>query len=182
METYTLTLCGLTRELPIVQVSPKMRMANFSLLGDVELVDKLADTLAEKLRSYQFDYLVCPEVKVVPLTHGVAKRLGHKQFVVCRKSIKPYMVDPTILKPLDYFPKHIQPLVINGSDRELIAGKRVIIIDAVISTGVTIRMMRKLMEKIHANVVLSVAVLKQGKQFDDIPNLFYLAELPVFLK
>lgn len=182
MNTYTLEICGLKRELPIVHISDKTRLANFSFLGDVELVDCLSDIIAEKLSRVQFDYLVGTEVKTVPFIHGVAKRIGHKRFVVCRKSIKPYMVDPTVLKPLDYFPKHVKPLVINGVDRDLIKGKRVVIIDDVVSTGVTLRMMRKLMEKIGVTVVLQVAVIKQGTQFDDLADLVYLAELPIFLE
>lgn len=182
MDTYSLSICGLTRELPIVQISRKARMANFSILGDVELVDRLADTLVETFRSYQFDYLVGPEVKVVPLIHGIAKRLGHARFIVCRKSVKPYMVSPTILKPLNHFPKHVKPLVINGPDQELICGKRVIIMDDVVSTGVTMRMMRMLMENVGATVVTQVAILRQGKQFDDMPNLLYLSEIPLFVE
>jgi adenine phosphoribosyltransferase len=179
VDTYSLTLAGLTRQLPIVRVSPKMRMANFSLLGDVELVERLITVFVEKLQSYQFDYLVCPEVKVVPLVHGIAKRLHHKRFIVCRKSIKPYMVQPTILKPLDHFPKHVKPLVLDGPDRERIFGKRVVIVDAVTSTGVTMRMMNKLMMQVNAHIVCSIVVLKQGIQFDDMPNLLSLAEVPV---
>lgn len=180
METYKLEICGLVRECPIVHINPKTRLANFTFLGDVELVDRLADTFAEKLSKIEFDYLVGTEVKAVPLIHGVAKRLGHKRFVECRKSIKPYMVNPTVLKPLDYFPKHVKPLVINGPDRELLKGKRVITMDAVVSTGVTMRMMRKLMEMVGATVVLQATVIKQGKQFDDMKDLLYLAEIPIF--
>jgi adenine phosphoribosyltransferase len=177
---YTLKLCGLTRKLPLTHISKRTRLASFSILGDVELVDKLADILAKKLRSYEFDYLVGPEVKVVPLVHAVAKHLGHKRFIICRKSTKPYMISPIILKPLPYFPKHVKPLVINGQDAERIQGKKVIIIDDVVSTGVTMRMMRKLMEKVKSKVVLEVAVLKQGEQFEPMKDLLYLGELPIF--
>ncbi len=116
MNTYTLHICGLTRELPLVHISKKTKLANFSILGDVELVDALADKMTEMIRPLSFDYLVCPEVKIVPLIHGVAKRLGHKRYVVCRKSVKPYMASPIILKPLPHFPKHVQQIVINGAD------------------------------------------------------------------
>lgn len=180
MDSYELTLCGLTRRLPLIHVGRKTRLANFSFLGDVELVDRLADTMAEKLKEYTFDTLVGPEVKAVPLIHGIAKRLGHKRYVVCRKSIKPYMVEPIVLKPLPHFPKHVQPLVINKTDAEFIHGKRVVIIDDVVSTGVTMRMMKRLMERTGAEVVLSAAVLKQGEQFDKVDNVFYLAEIPIF--
>ncbi len=182
MNTYTLHICGLTRELPLVHISKKTKLANFSILGDVELVDALADKMTEMIRPLSFDYLVCPEVKIVPLIHGVAKRLGHKRFIACRKSVKPYMVSPVILKPLPHFPKHVQQIVINGSDAELLKGKKVIILDDVVSTGVTMRMMKKLMSMVGAQVVKRIAVIKQGdKPFDDMSDLFYLQELPIFV-
>ena len=180
MQYFTLKILGLTRRYPITHISKNTRLVNVSILGDIELVNKLADYWAQKLTKISFDYLVCPEVKVVPLVHGVALRSGHKRFVVCRKSVKPYMVNPVILKPLPHFPKHIKQLVINGADANLLTGKKVIIMDDVISTGVTIRMMKKLMEKVEARVVKLIAVFKQGQQFDEIENLFYLTELPIF--
>jgi len=114
MKYYSLKLCGLTRKLPINYISRKTSLASFCLLGDVELVNTLANQLTKKLKKYDFDYIVAFESKVVPLAHGIALRLGHKKFVVCRKSIKPYMISPVILKPLPHFPKHVQPLVIDG--------------------------------------------------------------------
>lgn len=181
MEYFTLTLCGLTRQLPLAYISKSTRLANFSFLGDVELVDALADELAKQIKSFQFDILVCSQVKVVPLVHGVAKRLGHKRFVVCRKSVRPYMVNPVILKPLPHFPKHVKQLVVNGPDAEYLKGKRVILMDDVVSTGVTMRMMRKLMDKVGARVVQSAVVLKQGdKPFEPIDTVIYLADIPIF--
>ncbi len=180
MNYYTLRLAGLERQLPLIKVGRTSSIASFSILGDVELVDKLADTFADKLKAIDFDLLVGPEVKVVPLIHGVAKRLHHPRFVICRKSVKPYMVAPVILKPLAHFPQHIKPLVINGEDAQLLDGKRVIIVDDVVSTGVTVRMMIKMMEKVNATVVGVFAIAKQGVQFDQIENFTYLAELPIF--
>lgn len=179
MNYFDLEICGLKRKLPISHVSKKTQLANFSILGDVELVDTLADTLVEKMRGYNFDYLIATETKIVPLVHGIAKRLGHKKFVLCRKSVKPYMISPVILKPMTHFPKHVKQVVIDGLDAETIRGKKVVIIDAVISTGVTMRMMNKLMEKVGASVSLMIAVLRQGDQFDNFENLFYLKEIPV---
>lgn len=182
METYTLHICGLTRELPLVHISKKTKLANFSILGDVELTDALADKLTDMVKPLTFDFLVCPEVKIVPLLHGITKRLGRKRFIVCRKSVKPYMTDPIILKPLSHFPKHVQQIVINGTDAERVKGKKVIVIDDVVSTGVTMRMMKKLMETVGATVVECVAVIKQGdKSFDDLSNLIYLQKLPIFI-
>ncbi len=178
---YELEICGLKRKLPIKAIGKRTKLANFNILGDVELVKKLADALVERLKKYQFDYLVGPEVKVVPLLYELAKKLDHQQYVVCRKTIKPYMVSPVVLKPLSYFPKHIKSLVIDGRDRQLLSDKKVAIVDDVVSTGVTMRMMKKLMERIGAKVVVCAAVIRQGeKQFDEIKNFIYLATLPIF--
>lgn len=182
MNYYTLKICGLERKLPIVAVGRNTSFANFSLLGDVELVDKLAEALAMKFKTLDFDYLVGPEVKVVPLIHGIAKRLGHSHYIVCRKSVKPYMTKPFILKPLPYFPKHVRQLVIDGADAALLKNKKVVVLDDVVSTGVTMRMMGKLVEKIGAKVVLFAAVLKQGEQFDGTPEVFCLGQIPVLDK
>lgn len=179
METYTIELYGLKRTLPLVHIGKETKLANFTLLGDIELVDALADEFTEKFRAYTFDYLVAAEVKVVPLVHGIAKRLGHKRFVVCRKRVKPYMVRPIILRPPANYPKHVLPLVINGIDAEFLRGKRVIVIDDVVSTGMTMRLMHALMDKVNATVVASAAVLRQGEQFSDIPNFISVGELPV---
>lgn len=181
MQYYTLTLCGLTRQLPLAYVGKSTRLANFSFLGDIELVDALADELAKQIKSFQFDILVCSQVKVAPLVHGVAKRIGHKRFVVCRKTIRPYMVAPVVLKPLSHFPKHIKQLVINGPDVQFLKDKRVFLIDDVISTGVTMRMMRKLMEKVGAKVAGAAVVLKQGgNPHESVHDVIYFADIPIF--
>ncbi len=179
MDTYTIELYGLKRTLPLVHIGRATKLANFTLLGDIELVDALADAFTTKFKAYAFDYLVAVEVKVVPLVHGIAKRLGHKRFVVCRKRVKPYMVHPTIVRPSSNFPKHVLPLVINGNDAEFLRGKHVIVMDDVVSTGMTMRLMHALMEKIGATVVASAAVLRQGEQFSQIPNFLSVGELPV---
>lgn len=179
METYTIELYGLKRSLPLVHIGRHTRLANFTLLGDIELVDALADAFTDTLKTYSFDYLVAVEVKVVPLVHGIAKRLGHKRFVVCRKRVKPYMVDPIILRPPANFPKHVLPLVINGNDAVFLKGKRVVVMDDVVSTGMTMRLMHMLMERVGATVVACAAVLRQGEQFTQLPNFLSVGELPI---
>ena len=181
MEYYSLEICNLKRQLPIKAVGRTSSLASFSILGDVELVEKVADQLVEKLSDFEFDCLAGPESKVVPLLHVISKKLGHPRYVVCRKSIKSYMVSPVVLKPLPYFPKHVKSLVLDGVDAELIRNKRVVIIDDVVSTGVTMRMMKKIVEQAEGKVVACAAVIRQGEnQFDTIDNFIYLATLPIF--
>lgn len=180
MDYYEIDICGITRRLPLIQVSKKTRLARLSILGDVELVNVCADRLAERLNGMIFDHLIAPAVAVLPLVHGVALRMGHKRYVVCRKSVRPYMVKPVILQPQKHFPKHVDKLVVNGEDANAIRGTRVVILDDVVSTGVTMRMMAKMVEKIGAEVAGKAAVLRQGDQFDNLEDLIYLEELPVF--
>ncbi|KKS41166.1 MAG: Phosphoribosyl transferase domain protein [Candidatus Gottesmanbacteria bacterium GW2011_GWB1_43_11] len=180
MEYYTLKLLGLTRKLPLMYVGKRTRLANLTVLGDVELVKKLADVLTAKLRAYDLDCVVGPQIKIVPLVHGIALRLGHKRFVVCRKTIKPYMVNPLILKPDSHVPKHIKQLVINGTDVQFLKNKRVALIDDVVSTGVTMRLLHKLMDKVGARVIVNVTIIRQGEQLTPIKDLIYLGELPIF--
>ena len=182
MAYFDLEICGLKRNLPLIQVGRNTKIASFSILGDVELVDAVADEMALTIKQLdlRFDYIVGPEVKAVPLIHGVAKRLGYKRFIICRKSIKPYMVSPIKVSPLSHFPKHAKPLVINGEDAQLLKDKKVLIVDDVISSGVTMRMMKYLIEKLGAKVVGIMVAIKQGEQYDNFDNLYYLKELPIF--
>ncbi|MCX6792263.1 MAG: phosphoribosyltransferase family protein [Candidatus Gottesmanbacteria bacterium] len=180
MKTYTFTICGLTRKIPLVHNSKRTLLANVTFLGDIELVNCLADKLAAICKDMKADFFVCPHVKVTPLVHGVALRLGHKRFVVLRKGVKPYMDSPVILRPLPDMPKHVQPLVINGPDARLLKEKNVIVIDDVISTGTTMRMVSHLMEMVGARVICSFAVIRQGNTALTIPNLRSLYDIPIF--
>ncbi len=182
MDFYEITICGLKRKLPYIQIGKNTKIASFNILGDVELVSALAQKISKDLKALDFDYLVGPEVKVVPLIQEVAKLLGHKKYIICRKSIKPYMRAPIKITPLSHFPKHVKPLVIDGVDAKLIENKKVIIIDDVVSTGVTLRMLNKLMEQVNTEVVGYYVVIKQGKQFDTFKGLQHLAEIPIFKK
>ena len=179
METYTIELYGLKKTLPLVHIGKHTKLANFTLLGDIELVDALAEAFVEKFRAYSFDYLVAVDVKVVPLAHGIAKRLGHSRLVVLRRRVKPYMVEAIVVRPPPDFPKHVQQLVVNGADASLLKGKRAIVMDDVVSTGKTIELSHMLMDRVGAAVVATAAVLRQGEQFMQLPNFIYVGELPI---
>lgn len=177
MEIYNLDICGIKRQLPIVYLGPKLRVASLSLLGDVELVEKAAAEMISKLAKIEFDYLVGPEVKVVPLLHEMSRVLKRKHYIVCRKSIKGYMVNPLVLHPTSPF-KKLRSLLIDGVDQKLIAGKKVVVVDDVVTTGTTIAAVEELMQKAGAQVVAACAILKQGDT--EINGLIYLGKLPVF--
>lgn len=174
MEYYKLNLCGLTRDLPIVHLSPKIKVASFNLLGDRLLVEVAAKNLVKKIKDYEFEFLVGPEVKVVPLLQEMAKLLDQPHYIICRKNIMGYMVKPISARTKP-------SLVINGYDASLIKGKTVFIVDDVIATGRTIKVIKELLDHIDATIAGVAAVLKQdGRLEDDLRDLIYLEELPIF--
>jgi adenine phosphoribosyltransferase len=174
VDYYTLEIDGLKRQLPIITLGPKIKVASFNLLGDEKLVEILAKKLVAKIKKVEFDYLVGPEVKVVPLLHELSKILHKDRYVICRKEIHGYMVSP--IKS-----QQKQGLVINGSDADLVKNKKVIIVDDVVSTGSTIHSIEELMKLANAKVVAKIAVFRQGNQLHPLQkDLIYLDELPVF--
>ncbi len=176
MEYFDLDFFDLKRKLPIVNLTPKIKIASISLLGDAELTEKAAEKLAEKLKKHQFDYLVGPEVKVVPLLHALSQKLNQKKYVVCRKSIKGYMTNPQVLR-IPKGPK-FNMLVLDGPDAQLLRGKKVAIIDDVVSSGNTIINLGKLLNQIGAKIEVIATIFKQGEQYQE--KLIFLTRLPVF--
>lgn len=175
MQFYELDLCGLKRQLPIVHLAPKIKIASFNLLGDRELVEIAAKNLVDRIKDYQFDFLIGPEVKVVPLLQEMAKLLNQSRYIICRKNIMGYMINPIISRSRP-------SLVINGNDADLIKNKKVFIIDDVVSTGRTIKVMKELINQVGAEIVGVAAVLKQGKNVENqnLDSLIFLQELPIF--
>lgn len=176
MDYYTLKLCGLVRKLPIVSLGPRLKIASFNLLGDGELVEKVAEALEKEIKKFDFDFLVGPEVKVVPLLQVLSKRLGKPRYVILRKNIMGYMLRPISNKTKP-------TLVLNGPDAEILKGKKVVIVDDVVSTGRTIKVVRELMKMVGAEVVGAVAVLKQGEKQEKLEIPFsFLETIPLFQK
>ncbi len=174
MKYYSIKIGNIKRELPIVALSPKMKVASFNLLGDLELVNVSARRLCNKIKNLDFDLLVGPEVKVVPLIHEMSNILKLKRYVVCRKNIMGYMVNPI---KSDSEPS----LVLDGRDAKHLKNKKVIIVDDVISTGKTLKVVENLMNKVGAKVVCICSIFKQGnKETEDLKSLIFLQNLPVF--
>ncbi|MEK7611577.1 MAG: phosphoribosyltransferase family protein [Patescibacteria group bacterium] len=174
MDYYALNLCGLTRQLPLVAIAPNLKIASFNLLGDGELVEAIAGELTVRLKAISFDYLVGPEVKVVPLLQVLATRLGKPRYVVLRKNIMGYMTGPLTGKTKP-------TMVLNGPDAQLLKGKKVVIIDDVVSTGATIEVVSELIKSAGAEVAAVYAIIKQGTEPEKISVPFYfLSKLPFF--
>lgn len=179
MEFYELDFYGLKRQLPLSYISKNKKIANFNILGDVEFTEKAGEELEKVLRAKNLipECFVGPEIKIVPFVHHMAKRFGQKRYVILRKSIRGYMINPTVEHPWHKAPKHAKNLVLNGRDQEFLKGKNVILIDDVVSTGTTMEMLESLMEKIGAKVLAKCCLFKQGEDYRG--DLIYLAKLPL---
>ncbi|NLV82413.1 MAG: adenine phosphoribosyltransferase [Synergistaceae bacterium] len=178
-DTYTLNLCGLTRELKKVQVAPNLKIASFVMLGDTMLIEKTADALYEKLKKLNnIDIIVSLEAKGIPLAHALSVRLG-TNYIVVRKSIKSYMENPIFTEVKSITTKEPQKIVLNGIDATLLKGKNVCIVDDVVSTGGSLKSLETLLAKTECNVVARVAVLLEEGGYAG-EDLTYLDKLPVF--
>jgi adenine phosphoribosyltransferase len=151
-----------------------LKIASFNLLGDTELVEKLSEEMEKKIKKIEFDYLVGPEVRVVPLLQSLSQRLGRARHVILRKQIMGYMTSPVTGKTKP-------TLVLNGPDAKMLRAKKVLVVDDVISTGRTLGVISELMESVGAEVVGVVAVLKQGEgTLESKVPFSYLGKLPLF--
>ncbi|MFD1926998.1 phosphoribosyltransferase family protein [Sporosarcina siberiensis] len=177
MKTYTLQIAGLERKLPIIALSKSLSIASFDILGDTEIVQLTAPIVAKRLPA--IDAIVTAEAKGIPFAYEVAKQLGLKRYIVARKSVKPYMVDPLIKTVVSITTQTEQTLCLDRIDVEHIKGKRVAIVDDVISTGESLRALCELAEAAGAIVVAKAAILAEGDaaQRDDI---IFLEHLPLF--
>lgn len=174
---YDLQLCGLTRRLKKIRISPELSIASFVMLGDTELIERCADALVERLPEEGLDLLVCPEAKGIPLTHAVARRLG-LDYIVARKSVKSYMETPVVEEVRSITTQGVQTVVLDGIDAERLKGKRVGVIDDVVSTGGSLKSLEMLLHRVGCEVVFRAAVLLEEGGFDG--ELIFLQRLPVF--
>lgn len=179
-DTFTVDIAGVKRELPLFEVKPGLRIAVLNILGDTELVEASAKALISKLDGRQFDLLVTAESKSIPLAHAMAVQ-KNIQYVVLRKSYKPYMGDALEVETNSITTGSEQKLILDEKDLRLIEGKKVLIVDDVISTGSTLEAMRKLMDMANATVVEEVAIFTEGNE-DDWKGIISLGHLPLFFE
>ena len=177
-ETYPIDIAGVHRELPLFEVKPGLRIAILNILGDVELVDACAMALAEKLSGMIYDVILTAESKSIPMAHMLAK-VTQKPYVVLRKEWKPYMGDALVAETLSITTGKPQKLYLDEKDRSLIAGKQVLILDDVISTGSTLQGMRLVIEKAGGKVAAESAILTEGDRAEWM-RIISLGHLPVF--
>jgi adenine phosphoribosyltransferase len=178
-EYHTVQICGLTRHLPLFEVAPKVRIAIFNMLGDTEVVEAIADELAQRVPK-DADALMTAEVKSIPLAHALSVRLK-LPYIVARKTRKPYMVGATSVEVLSITTGAPQTLWLDGKDFSLVNGKRIILVDDVISTGSTLAGMHKLVESAGGAVVAEAAVFTESNDPEKWRHIIAIGNLPVFL-
>lgn len=175
--TYEMDIAGLKRELPLCKVSDDLYIGAFVMFGDVELTVHCATELLK--RAPEYDYLIAPEAKAIPLLYEMARQSGAEKYFLARKGAKAYMTGVFEVEVRSITTMHIQKLVIDKADAELMRGKRILIIDDVISTGESLHAMEELVTRAGGIIAGKMAVLAEGdaQHRDDIITL---APLPLF--
>lgn len=175
--TYEMTVAGVKRQLPLCPISDSTMIAAFVIFGDVELTEKCAAALLEKAPDY--DYILTAEAKGIPLIHEMARQSGQNKYLLARKGPKLYMRDMLEVQVRSITTAKEQRLYLDGAEAALMKGKRILIIDDVISTGESLRALEKLVEAAGGEVCGRMAILAEGdaQNRDDI---IYLEKLPVF--
>jgi adenine phosphoribosyltransferase len=177
-QVYAVEIAGLKRELPLFEVAPGLRIAVLNILGDTELVQACARSLAKRLEAVSFDVIVTAEAKSIPLAYALAVAL-HKPYIVLRKAYKTYMGQTVQAETLSITTGQKQTLYLDEKDRRLANGRKVVLIDDVISTGSTLEGMRAVMRLAGAEVVSEAAVFTEGDP-ERWKHIVALGHLPLF--
>lgn len=177
MLTYEMDIAGLKRELPLCKVSDDTYIGAFVMFGDVEITIHCAKELLKRIPEY--DYLIAPEAKSIPLLYEMARQSGKNKYFLARKSPKLYMTGVFEVEVKSITTEKTQKLVLDKADAEYMRGKRIMIIDDVISTGESLKAVEELVEQAGGIVAGRAFVLAEGdaQERDDI---VYLAPLPLF--
>jgi adenine phosphoribosyltransferase len=179
MSTYTLHVAGLTRELPICKVDDKLDIAAFIMFGDVELTVNCARELVKLAPEH--DVIITAEAKGIPLAYEMARQLHVNRYLIARKGPKVYMREPISVEVKSITTEKVQRLYIDKNDAGFMDGKRVLIVDDVISTGESLSAIETLVEQAGGKIVGRMAVLAEGDA-QKRGDITYLAPLPLFFK
>lgn len=177
-QTFSLTVAGVTRDLPLCSVNDKLDIAAFIMFGDVELTVACASELLKKVP--EFDVILTAEAKGIPLAYEMSRQSG-KLYIPARKGPKLYMEEPVVVEDRSITTEAVQRLVIDKKDLAAMDGKRILIVDDVISTGGSLHALETLAAKSSGTVVAKAAVLAEGEAADR-GDIVFLAPLPLFFK
>ena len=166
LKTHQVDVGGVRRDLPIVEVAPGVSVALFNMLGDTEVTEAAGKALANLLPP-DIDVLVTPEVKALGLAHVISRESG-LPYVVIRKTVKPYMVQPIARDVVSITTGKPQLLVLDGFDVPKIKGHKVAIVDDVVSSGGTLASLRQIIEEVGGEVAAVVAVFTEGQEREEV--------------
>lgn len=174
---YHMTIAGCERDLPICPLNDKLSIGAFVIFGDCELTQACASELIK--RAPEFDYILTAESKGIPLAYEMARQLGAKKWLLARKGAKLYMRDVFSVEVRSITTDHVQKLYLDGEDAALMRGKRILIVDDVISTGESLTALERLVTEAGGEICGRMAILAEGdaQQREDI---IYLEKLPLF--
>ena len=176
-KSYSMEIAGVKRELSLFKVNDNLQIAAFILFGDAEITVAAAKALLKKAPEY--DVLVTAEAKSIPLIHEMARQAGDSYYVVARKGPKVYMEDITTVEVKSITTNNVQTLCIGKAEADAMRGKRVLIVDDVISTGESLKALEKLVTEAGGEIVGRMAILAEGDA-QKREDIIYLEKLPLF--
>ena len=174
---YHMTVAGLERDLPICPLNENLSIAGFVIFGDQELTVACARELLK--RAPEYDYIITAEAKGIPLAHEMARQAGDKKYILARKGPKLYMRDIFSVTVNSITTAKEQKLYLDGADAALMKGKKILVVDDVISTGESLRALEALVEKAGGEICGRMAILAEGDA-QERKDLIYLEKLPLF--
>ena len=177
MKTYNMTIAGVERALPLCPLNEELYIGAFVIFGDPELTTAAAKALLEKAPAY--DYLITAEAKGIPLVHEMARLAGNQKYFLARKAPKLYMTGVLEVKVHSITTEKVQTLYLDTADAALMRGKRILIVDDVISTGESLYALEQLVKQAGGEICGKMAILAEGDA-QKREDLIYLEKLPLF--
>ena len=177
MKYYPMTIGNAERQLPICKINDELYIAAFVVFGDYELTVECAKELLKVAPEH--DYIITAEAKGIPIIHEMAKQNGEKKYLLARKVPKMYMTEVFETSVRSITTAKEQKLFLDKQDADLMKGKRILLVDDVISTGESLRALEVLVEKAGGQIVGRMAILAEGDA-QERPDLIYLEKLPLF--
>jgi adenine phosphoribosyltransferase len=175
---HHMNIAGLDRALPICPVNENLHIAGFVIFGDPELTEAAAGALLKKI-PYEYDYMLTAEAKGIPLIHEMARQSGAKKYFLARKAPKLYMTGVMEVQVKSITTEKVQTLYLDTADAEMMKGKKILLVDDVISTGESLHALEVLVEKAGGTVSGRCAILAEGDA-QEREDLVYLEKLPLF--
>ena len=177
MLVHSMTIAGLERKLPICRVTDDLYIGAFVIFGDCELTTACARALLEKAPEY--DYIITAESKGIPLAQEMARLKGNQKWMLARKGVKLYMQNVVCVEVKSITTSAVQKLYLDGADAALMQGKRILIVDDVISTGESLHALEELVNAAGGQIVGRMAILAEGDA-QTRADITYLEKLPLF--